>query len=195
MIHYGIFYHNQQSLETMNVATSLKTSPAALLAVALLSVFSPSVQAEPALSNFQGATAHQLTHIRKVRTTAYTHTEADHIKYAKNTAAGTQLRAEASYTSAAADWSVFPLGTIFRIRGLDRIFVIDDYGSALVGTETIDLYHPDRQGMNTWGVQHVEIEILEHGCLEDSLKILSGRVRYAHCKQMHDAVAKRLHNS
>ena len=97
------------------------------------------------------------------------------------------------YTSAAADWSRFPLGTTFRIRGLNRVFVIDDYGSALVGTETIDLYHPNRAGMNQWGVQNVDIEILEYGCFERSLKLLSGRVKYAHCRAMHDSIKKLMH--
>ena len=154
----------------MNASNTLKQ----LLSTAAIVLFAiPTLQADPAISNFQAANAQNMAHIRKVRTTAYTHTEADHIKYAKSTASGTELRAEVSYTSAASDWSVFPVGTIFRIRGLDRIFVIDDYGSALVGTETIDLYHPNTKGMNIWGVQHVDIEILEYGSLEESLDILS----------------------
>lgn len=128
----------------------------------------------------------------KVRTTAYTHTEASHAKYGKSTAAGTQLRFGQSYTSAASDWSVFPLGTVFRIKGVNRTFVIDDYGSALVGSETIDLYKPSRQMMNTWGVKHVEIEIIKFGCYQKSLRLLEGRTRYAHCKQMHNAIKKQI---
>ena len=129
-----------------------------------------------------------------IRTTAYTHTESDHIKYAKYTASGTTLRSETGYTSAAADWSVFPLGTEFRIKGLDRTFVIDDYGSALVGTRTIDLYQPTRQAMNEWGVQHVEIQIIKFGSYEKSAKILSGRTKYAHCKAMHTQLLAKVGN-
>ena len=44
--------------------------------------------------------------------------------------------------SAAADWSRYPVGTRFRIVGKPYEYVIDDYGSALVGTDTIDLYKP-----------------------------------------------------
>ena len=48
--------------------------------------------------------------------------------------------------SAAADWSRFPLGTRFQIVGTQDRYVIDDYGGALVGTNTIDLYKTSRRG-------------------------------------------------
>jgi 3D (Asp-Asp-Asp) domain-containing protein len=47
----------------------------------------------------------------KVRTTAYTHTESDHIRYQKKNAIGTQLK-YGKTRSAAADWSIFPLGML-----------------------------------------------------------------------------------
>ncbi len=53
--------------------------------------------------------------IRGVRTTAYTHTEADHLPYGNRSALGTELRYTPEYHSVAADWSRFPLGTKFRI--------------------------------------------------------------------------------
>ena len=66
----------------------------------------------------------------KVRTTAYTHTEAG----GRNNAVGTRLSGK-NVMSAASDWSRWPLGTKFRIVGTDDVFKIDDYGSALIGTE------------------------------------------------------------
>lgn len=119
-----------------------------------------------------------------VRTTAYTHTEADHIQYGRKSAAGTKLLYGRSYSSAAADWSKFPLGTKFKIDGMPQTFVIDDYGSALVGTETIDIYKPSRSAMNHWGVRHVDIKILEYGDFEKSREILEGRTKYSHVRQM-----------
>ena len=61
--------------------------------------------------------------------------------------------------SAAADWSVYPVGTIFQIEGLPYVYQVDDYGSALVGTNTIDLYKPDKATMNAWGVRNVNIRV------------------------------------
>lgn len=126
--------------------------------------------------------------IDEVRTTAYTHTEADHIEYGRKTAAGTTLRYGKGYSSAAADWSKYPLGTKFKIEGMDTTFVVDDYGRALVGTETIDIYKPSRSAMNTWGVRHVDIQVLEMGDFEKSREILAGRTKYAHVRQMLAAI-------
>ncbi len=63
--------------------------------------------------------------------------------------------------SAAADWSRYPLGTKFRMVGQPHVYVIDDYGSALVGTDTIDIYKPNLTMMKEWGVREIDIEILE----------------------------------
>lgn len=74
-----------------------------------------------------------------VRTTAYTHTEADHIEYSNKTAIGTRLKYYSGVRSAAADWSKYPVGTRFQIVGQPGVtYEIDDYGSALVGKNTID---------------------------------------------------------
>jgi 3D (Asp-Asp-Asp) domain-containing protein len=118
-----------------------------------------------------------------VRTTAYTHTESDHLEYGRKTAVGTTLKS-GGLNSAAADWSVYPVGTKFKIAGNDTVYEIDDYGSALVGTETIDIYRPSRSSMNAWGVKYVDIEIVEEGCIETSIEILRQRTRYAHCRAM-----------
>ncbi len=120
----------------------------------------------------------------RVRTTAYTHTEADHLKYGNKTALGTVLRYTPEYHSAAADWSFFPLGTKFRIKGYNRIFVVDDYGKALVGKPTIDIYFTTKKWMNNWGVRHVDIEVIEFGSFHESRKILAGRGTYPHCLAM-----------
>ena len=94
--------------------------------------------------------------------------------------------------SAAADWSVFPVGTKFRITGDDTIYEVDDYGSALVGTRTIDLYKPTLSSMRAWGVRHVDIEIVRFGCFEKSLEIMEPRETKAkHVKQMATSIRRR----
>jgi len=128
---------------------------------------------------------------RKVRTTAYHAKEWDHKKYKSKSAAGTPLK-YGEVRSAAADWSRYPLGTKFKIDGLPFTYVVDDYGSALVGTNTIDLFKRSDKEMRWWGVRKVDIKILEWGDFEKSEEILSGRRKYRHCRQMHDALKKRL---
>ncbi|MEO7166017.1 MAG: 3D domain-containing protein [Spartobacteria bacterium] len=108
--------------------------------------------------------------ICQVRTTAYTHTEAG----GAHNAIGTLLSGK-NVKSAAADWSRWPLGTKFRIVDTDEIFQIDDYGSALIGTRTIDLYKTSRLAMRKWGVRSVDIDILEWGSAQKSLEVLAPR--------------------
>lgn len=130
-------------------------------------------------SNNSLAGAHR---INGVKTTAYTHTEKDHRKYKVASAAGTNLK-YGSVRSAAADWSVFPVGTVFRIDGDKHLYEVDDYGSALVGTNTIDLYKPTKADMRAWGARNVNIEVVKWGSFSKSLAIMkdrekaSGRVR------------------
>ena len=121
--------------------------------------------------------------VQNVRTTAYTHTESDHKKYGRKSAAGTPLR-RGDINSAAADWSRWPLGTKFRLAETGEIFEVDDYGWALSGTNTIDIYQPSRAQMNRWGVRRVTIEILEWGDPERSHEILKPRSKFAHVKRM-----------
>jgi len=121
---------------------------------------------------------------RVVRTTAYTHTECDHLIYGNKNAAGTVLRYGGQVRSAAADWSVYPVGTTFRIKGLPYLYVIDDYGSALVGTGTVDLYKPSKEVMNAWGRRNVEITIVRWGSQTRSAEILKDRLHHPHCRQM-----------
>jgi len=122
--------------------------------------------------------------VLQVRATAYTHTEPDHLPYGKKSALGTELRFTKEYHSAAADWSFFPLGTVFRIRGYDRLFVVDDYGSALVGKPTVDIYFDTMAGMKRWGARQVWIEVVRFGSFHESRKILAARANHAHCRAM-----------
>src|SRR5437879_9481301 len=77
--------------------------------------------------------------------------------------------------SAASDWSRFPLGTRFKIVETAEEYVIDDYGTALVGTNTIDLYKPSRLERKGWGGGTVDIDILKWGWGEQSIKWLKPR--------------------
>ena len=108
--------------------------------------------------------------IANVRTTAYTHTE----RGGRSNAVGARL-AGANVMSAAADWSRYPLGTRFQIVGTADRYVIDDYGGALIGTNTIDLYKTSRAAMRQWGVRRVDIDVIEWGSKEQSLKVLNPR--------------------
>lgn len=121
---------------------------------------------------------------RLVRTTAYSHMENEPGAPGRMNAAGTILK-YGSVRSAAADWSVYPLGTKFRIKGQPHIYVIDDYGSALVGTNTIDIFKPTLRSMRHWGTRKAEITIVQWGSYERSVRLLKGRTRYAHCYRMH----------
>jgi len=122
--------------------------------------------------------------VRKVvRTTAYTDSESGcRGSHAKN-AIGSRLQS-GSVMSAAADWSRFPVGTKFRVVDNSQTYVIDDYGPALIGTDTIDLYVPSRRLMNRWGVRHVTIEVLAEGSYEKSLEVLKPRQRDRSVRRM-----------
>jgi 3D (Asp-Asp-Asp) domain-containing protein len=123
-----------------------------------------------------------------VRTTAYCHDEADHLVYGERNALGTPLKFGA-LRSAAADWSRYPVGTLFKIAGQpDVVYEVDDYGSALVGTGTIDLYKPNRGMMNDWGVRNVEIEVIRWGSYHRSMSIMRERTRWPHVRRMIEGI-------
>lgn len=182
---------------------------------------------------------------QNVRTTAYTHSESDHLQYGAKNAIGGRLYAasrpfqSAAYSaralpvssgaspaypnrslesyltpqkravtkwvkgkrgkkkkvivteyirptigSAAADWSRWPVGTTFRLLSTGQIYKVDDYGWALAGRNTIDLYMPNRSAMNTWGVRHEPMQILRWGDPATSRQILGARQGYKHCRRM-----------
>jgi 3D (Asp-Asp-Asp) domain-containing protein len=124
--------------------------------------------------------------ISNVRTTAYTHSEGSGC----NNAVGCHL-AGGKVMSAASDWSRYPLGTRFRIASTNEEYIIDDYGWALVGTDTIDLYKPSRLEMKRWGVRRVDIDILQWGSEEQSLKVLAPRCKHRRVQQMVTALQKK----
>jgi 3D (Asp-Asp-Asp) domain-containing protein len=132
-------------------------------------------------------TSAKLHRMHNVRTTAYSRGER----------AGGPRNAVGEYLSgrhvmsAASDWSQFPLGTRFRIVSTNEEYVIDDYGTALVGTNTIDLYKPSRLEMKRWGVRHVDIDILQWGSSEHSLKVLAPRKKYSTVRRMMAGLEKK----
>jgi len=116
-----------------------------------------------------------------VRTTAYDSAEAG----GRHDACGGLLcDGSGAVHSAAADWSRYPVGTRFQIVETGETCEIDDYGSALVGTNTIDLFKDSGRDMRTWGVRMVHIKILVWGSPRRSLEILSPRSRNAHVRPM-----------
>lgn len=125
--------------------------------------------------------------IPKVRTTAYTHYEGGS---GAHNAIGTYLSGR-HVLSAASDWSRYPLGTRFRLAETNEEYVIDDYGNALIGTDTIDLYKPSRSEVNSWGVRYVDIDILQWGSDEESLKVLAPRCKHRCVQKMVTALEKK----
>ena len=183
---------------------------------------------------------------QNVRTTAYTHTESDHLQYSNHNALGGKLHAatgairraeytpravpvngddvadyrRASYSgpalekfslketkttklvktrhgtkkvvvtskpqigSAAADWSRWPVGTVFRLISTGQVYRVDDYGWALAGRNTIDLYMPTRHAMNSWGAREENIQILQWGSTNESLRLLQAHQGYRHIRRM-----------
>ena len=121
---------------------------------------------------------------RVVRTTAYTCSEDDHLIYGSKNATGTELRYSNRVRSAAADWSFYPVGTVFRIKGLPYLYVVDDYGSALTSTGTIDIYTPNHETMNEWGTRKIEATVVQWGSFTRSAELLSKRTSYGHCREM-----------
>jgi 3D (Asp-Asp-Asp) domain-containing protein len=107
-----------------------------------------------------------------VRTTAYTSAEPG----GRHNACGGYLSSGAVH-SAAADWSRYPVGTRFEIVETGEICEIDDYGGALIGTNTIDLYKDSGHQMRAWGVRMVHIRIMAWGSPRRSLEILTPRAR------------------
>jgi 3D (Asp-Asp-Asp) domain-containing protein len=191
------------------------------------------------------------TNFQTVRTTAYTHTEADHLEYTNHNALGGELHAagppirraentrvavayeqsdyqNASYSagpqpfsmetdsprsrvahaqpvtvktvrgrrvvirkpqplrigSAAADWSRWPVGTTFRLLSTGQVYRVDDYGWALSGRNTIDLYMATSREMNNWGAREEPIQVLQWGDADVSLRLLQPHQEYKHIKRM-----------
>jgi 3D (Asp-Asp-Asp) domain-containing protein len=137
------------------------------------------------LAAVEAANSH-LGRMSNVRTTAYTRIE----KGGRRNALGKYLSGH-HVMSAASDWSRFPLGTRFKIVSTREEFIIDDYGTALVGTGTIDLYKPTKLEMKRWGVRTVDIDILQWGSAEQSLKVLGPRAKHQTVRRMIAGLQKK----
>ncbi len=158
-----------------------------LLRLALLSAFAllgVSCATQP--NTARAPSSSKVKRVCKVRTTAYTHTEPG----GNRNAVGKRLSSK-HVMSAAADWSRWPLGTKFRIVDTDEVFEIDDYGGALIGTGTIDLYKTNRRAMRRWGVRSVDIDVIQWGSKEKSLKVLAPRKNNRRVRQMIVALSKK----
>ena len=86
--------------------------------------------------------------------------------------------------SAAADWSRWPAGTVFRLLSTGQNYCVEDYGWALAGHNTIDLYMPNQREMNDWGVRQEAIQVVKWGDPQESLQFLRRHQDYRHIKRM-----------
>ena len=86
--------------------------------------------------------------------------------------------------SAAADWSRWPAGTTFRLLSTGQLYRVDDYGWALAGRNTIDLYMANQAEMNAWGARDEPIQILRWGDAQESLRLLTPHQDYKHIRRM-----------
>jgi 3D (Asp-Asp-Asp) domain-containing protein len=86
--------------------------------------------------------------------------------------------------SAAADWSRWPAGTVFRLLSTGQNYRVEDYGWALSGRNTIDLYMANQREMNSWGARAETIQVLKWGDPQESLQFLRRHQDYKHIKRM-----------
>jgi 3D (Asp-Asp-Asp) domain-containing protein len=86
--------------------------------------------------------------------------------------------------SAAADWSRWPMGTTFRLLSTGQMYRVEDYGWALSGRNTIDLYMANQRDMNAWGARQEPIQVLHWGDPQQSLQFLRAHQDYKHIKRM-----------
>jgi 3D (Asp-Asp-Asp) domain-containing protein len=88
------------------------------------------------------------------------------------------------YGSAAADWARWPAGTIFRVLSTGQLYRVEDYGWALSGRNTIDLYMATPGEMNRWGVRQETIQVVQWGDPQECLRRLAPHTKYRHIKRM-----------
>lgn len=86
--------------------------------------------------------------------------------------------------SAAADWSRWPMGTTFRLLSTGQFYRVEDYGWALSGRNTIDLYMANQRDMNSWGARQEPIQVVRWGDSQQSLQFLRSHQDYKHIKRM-----------
>ena len=122
-----------------------------------------------------------------VTATAYSSGAKCNGAWAHRNAIGGRLKSGA-VNSAATDWSRIPLGTKFRVVETGKVYVVDDYGSAMVGKDKVDLFHTSYRDVYRWGVRQVTLEIIEWGCPEKSLAVLKPRTRAPHVRRMVESL-------
>lgn len=132
----------------------------------------------PALQPFSLEETRTTTHVTTTtRTTRVTKTS----RVVRRTVA---VRRTPKIGSAAADWSRWPMGTTFRLLSTGQIYRVEDYGWALSGRNTIDLYMANQRDMNSWGARQEPIQILRWGDSQQSLQFLQSHQDYKHIKRM-----------
>jgi len=75
-------------------------------------------------------------------------------------------------------------GTVFRLLSTGQNYRVEDYGWALSGRNTIDLYMANQREMNSWGARPETIEVLKWGDPQESLQFLRRHQDYRHIKRM-----------
>jgi len=174
--------------------TSRLFRTAAVLVAALLPACSTSnVSRQPQPSAAAQAPSAKVAKTVPVVATAYGASAKCNSKWAGKNAIGGRLKS-GEVTSAAADWSRFPVGTKFRVKETGRVYVVDDYGSAMVGKDKVDLFKTNYRDVYRWGVRNVSLEIIEWGSFEKSLTILKPRSRSRHVKSMVQSLEAKLRN-
>src|SRR5207253_7691143 len=88
------------------------------------------------------------------------------------------------YGSAAADWSRWPAGTVFRLLSTGQIYRVEDYGWALSGRNTIDLYMAKPLEMNSWGACEETIQVLQCVDSQQNLQLLRPHQNHRHIQRM-----------
>jgi 3D (Asp-Asp-Asp) domain-containing protein len=117
-----------------------------------------------------------------VTTTRVTKTTPTTARGAKRTVATSKVPPQIG--SAAADWSRWPMGTTFRLLSTGQMYRVEDYGWALSGRNTIDLYMANQRDMNAWGARQEPIQVLHWGDPRESLQVLQSHQNYRHIKRM-----------
>jgi 3D (Asp-Asp-Asp) domain-containing protein len=117
----------------------------------------------------------------RTRVTTTTTTRVTTVKGARRAVA---VSTSSRIGSAAADWSRWPMGTTFRLLSTGQVYRVEDYGWALSGRNTIDLYMATRGEMNTWGAREEPIQILHWGDPRESLQLLQSHQNYKHIRRM-----------
>ena len=69
------------------------------------------------------------------------------------------------------------------------------YRWTLTGTNTVDIYTPNKDYMAAWGRRNVELTVVQWGSYTRSAEILSKRTHYPHCAQMYTAINRMMSGS